>query len=78
MHHRVLMRFRRKTFEVAPSALISPRRISNAPSLETILEEGNPAVNFPAAAGSIRAMCMVPLVLSLVSYALMNGYIEIL
>nr|GLL45996.1 hypothetical protein DM860_003448 [Ipomoea trifida] len=69
------MRFRRRTFEVAPSDLISPRRISNVPTLETIFEDGNFPASTTGAGNSssgVKVLCMVPLVLSLVSYALIN------
>ncbi|PIN22441.1 hypothetical protein CDL12_04840 [Handroanthus impetiginosus] len=55
--------------EVAPSPLISPNRASNAPKLETIAEEGPEKIIFVS---SKKAIYVLPVILSVVSYLLMN------
>lgn len=54
--------------EVAPSPLISHRKASNAPKLETIFEEGSEKME----ATINKAIYLVPIILSFVSYLLIN------
>ncbi|XP_051134848.1 uncharacterized protein LOC127254036 [Andrographis paniculata] len=60
--------------ESASSPLISHRKASNKPKLETIMEE----VLENDGAGNNKALCLVPLVLSLASYMLINIFFMIL
>ncbi|GFQ08253.1 hypothetical protein PHJA_002969300 [Phtheirospermum japonicum] len=55
--------------EVVPSPLRYPHKASNAPKLETIAEEGSEKIDF---ASMMRAIYILPIVLSIGSYLLVN------
>lgn len=66
------LRYIHDLFEVAPPALISPQKPSNAPKLETIIEEGSfdkVDIIVPK-----RALYFLPLFLSFASYLVINRY----
>ncbi|KAB2029298.1 hypothetical protein ES319_D05G152400v1 [Gossypium barbadense] len=62
--------YKRNWCEVGTSPLITPRRSSSCPRLETILEEGseNEGVSIP----SKKVFLLVPVVLSTVFYFLLK------
>ncbi|GFP81175.1 hypothetical protein PHJA_000260800 [Phtheirospermum japonicum] len=58
--------------EVAPSPMVLyPHKASNAPRLETIVEEGSDKMEIVIPAK--KAIYLVPIILSFVSYMLNNG-----
>ncbi|KAK4349424.1 hypothetical protein RND71_032179 [Anisodus tanguticus] len=57
--------------EVAPSPYISCQKTSNAPKLETILEEGSENLNFL----NMKLIYVLPVLLSFASYVLINNYV---
>ncbi|KAL8507338.1 hypothetical protein ACS0TY_018035 [Phlomoides rotata] len=58
--------------EVAPAPLISHHKASNAPKLETIVEEGFEKMDV----SSKRVLYALPIILSLLSYLLINRVIK--
>ncbi|KAM1138531.1 hypothetical protein ACFX13_037192 [Malus domestica] len=63
--------------EVAPTLFISPQKSSKCPELETIVEEAVPAesqINIEIPPFSKRAMFLIPVFVSCVSYFLMYRY----
>ncbi|KAL1555818.1 hypothetical protein AAHA92_11513 [Salvia divinorum] len=65
MHHSNLT-------EVVPSPVIHPHKVSQAPMLETIVEEAGLEKEAAAAAAKVRPIYLLPVVLSFVTYALVS------